>query len=234
MITTRFNPTTNGPIHLGHVYTLLVNEHFAHDNDGKFIVRFDDTSPVTQIIPRERMLRIMQSQIDDLNWLDVKIDEFQWQSELQSEARKRFLMKHKFMPEPEHELELALFTRMIGTGWLPFPYAPEETGERVIMDNMSGVTHIIRGEEFSTEFCLYWYFCIEKFKLPVPKFIFLPRLMGKFGDISKTNGGYTIADLRSKGYTPDQIKEMLAKACLMWYTNGWGFHNLKPNPRIDI
>jgi len=233
MITTRFNPTTNGPLHLGHIYTLLVNEYYAHDNGGKFIVRFDDTSPPTQAIPKDKMQRIMQSQLDDFEWLDIKIDSFEWQSELGAKARTQFLLKHKFMPEKDYELELALFTRMIGTGWLPFPYAPQETGERVIMDHMSGITHVIRGEEFATEFGLYWYFC-ELFDIPVPHFVFLPRLMSKFGDISKTNGGYTIAELRSKGYVPDQIKEMLAKACLMWYTNGWGFHNLKPNPRIDI
>jgi hypothetical protein len=137
------------------------------------------------------------------------------------------------MPEKDYELELPLFTRMIGTGWLPFPYAPQETGERVIMDHMSDVTHVIRGEEFSTEFGLYWYFC-ELFDVSVPKFVFLPRLMGKFGDISKTNGGYTIAELRGKGYTAQDLKDLIVNAVLNWTTYGWHLYNLKPNPRIDI
>ena len=46
---TRFNPSTNGGLHLGHIYALLVNERFAHDRDGMFYVRFDDTSQAIMI-----------------------------------------------------------------------------------------------------------------------------------------------------------------------------------------
>ena len=42
MNTTRFNPTPNGALHLGHVYNILFNEQFAHNNGGKFYVRFED------------------------------------------------------------------------------------------------------------------------------------------------------------------------------------------------
>ena len=32
MIVTRFNPSCNGPLHVGHIMTLLVNEQFAHQS----------------------------------------------------------------------------------------------------------------------------------------------------------------------------------------------------------
>jgi hypothetical protein len=40
--TTRFNPTLNGYLHLGHVMMCLVNRAEATEHGGKFLVRFDD------------------------------------------------------------------------------------------------------------------------------------------------------------------------------------------------
>jgi glutamyl/glutaminyl-tRNA synthetase len=98
---------------------------------------------------------------------------------------------------------------------------------------MSGITHVIRGEEFALEYSLYRCYC-DKFKLPAPKFIFLSRLEGRHGDISKTAGGYSIAELRGDGYTAQDIKDMLAKAGLSCPQNGWYLYNLKREPRIDL
>lgn len=231
MIVTRLNPTTNGPLHLGHLFTLMVNEHYAHDNGGKFIVRFDDTSGVTQLIPEEKRERIKKEQEEIINWLGVKVDTWQTQSVYTPEIRTKLFMKCKPIPD-DPDPELPLFIRM-GTTWLPYPYQAYQTAERVWLDNMIGATHIIRGEDFVTEYALYRYFC-DLFKLPAPHFVFLPRLMGKFNDISKTNGGYTIAEMRGKGYSADDLKELMASAVLNWPTYGWHLYNIKPNPRIDI
>jgi glutamyl/glutaminyl-tRNA synthetase len=98
---------------------------------------------------------------------------------------------------------------------------------------MLGVTHIIRGEEFLTEYSMYHYFC-DVFNYKHPELIFLPRLQGRCGDISKTNGGYTIAELRANGYTAQEVISLLEHACLNWYHNGWTLYNLKSNPKIDL
>ena len=58
--------------------------------------------------------------------------------------------------------------------------------------------------------------------------------MGKCGDISKTSGGYTVAELKANGWTPEDIFDLLEKACLNWYESGWGLHNLKPDPKVDL
>jgi glutamyl/glutaminyl-tRNA synthetase len=227
----RFNPTSNGPLHLGHVYTLLVNEHYAHDNGGKFIIRFDNTSAAVQALPENRRTKILEGQREIIEWLDVKVDEWQIQSEIVPDIHTKMLMKWQPIyddPEPE----LPFYVRM-GTGWLPYPYQAWQTAERVLMDSMIGATHIIRGEEFATEYSLYRYMC-EIFEVPAPHFIFLPRLCGKFGDISKTNGGYTIAEIRGKGYSAQDVKDLIADAVLNWPTYGWNLYNMKSNPRIDI
>lgn len=231
MITTRLNPSVNGPLHIGHIFSLLVNEHYAHDNGGKFIVRFDDTSVATQVIPEERRMKILGEQRKIIDWLDVEVDGWQIQSEVVPDIHTKMLMKWSPIMD-DINIELPYFVRM-GTTWLPYPYQAWQTAERVLLDNMIGITHVIRGEEFSTEYSLYRYMC-EVFEIPAPHFIFIPRLMSKFGDISKTNGGYTIAELKGKGYSAQELKDLIADAVLNWPTYGWHFHNMKPNPRIDL
>ena len=235
MVITRFNPTVSGNLHLGHVFTLLVNEEFAHSRGGKFYVRFDDDNIMLHPFSEDEMKRTINSQIEDMEWLNIKID-FHWifQSDLHHEVNKRLRnLRYAMMPETKQgEFKLPLFIRM-GTTYIPYPYVSHQTVERVIMDNMLGITHVIRGDDFATEFSLYCYFC-QRFNFPTPEFIFLPRLISVYGDISKTNGGYKISDFRENGYSPEQLKRMLAEACLIYPNNGWEIYNIKSNPKINL
>ena len=233
MITTRFNPSTNGGIHIGHVYALLVNEHLAHDNGGKFYIRFDNTSQGVHLDMKHPELapEIMKHQREDLEWLDIPVDGWQAQSDIQAEAWEMMMPRYAIIKDPHpHYLPVSI---RLGNSWEPYPYTPFQTAERVCMDRMLGITHVIRSEEFLTEYALYCYFC-DMFSYPRPEFIFLPRLQGKYGNISKTNGGYTISEMRGDGYTVSDIKRMLEWACLIWPNNGWNIYNLRSNPRIDL
>jgi len=237
MNTTRWNPTTNGAIHLGHIYCLLVNERFAHESGGKFYIRFDDTDQAVTIEMEhpERTVEIEKRQREDVEWLGIPVDGWQTQSDILDDVHKemkKYINKYTMFPDPYPHI-MPISIRM-GTTWIPYPYTPFQTAERVIMDHMLGITHVIRGEDFLTEYSLYRYFC-DVFERPHPKFICLPRLTDKYGrDVSKTNGGYTITEFRNNGYTSGYIKRMLELACLNWPNNGWGLHNLKQNPRLEI
>lgn len=238
MFNTRFNPTTSGPLHIGHIFTLLVNETFAHESGGKFYVRFDDTSQAINIEMEhpERVEAIIRGQKKDIEWLGVPVDDWQEQHNSVGFARKTIMSKlplNMFEQLRDPYPHVMPYSVRMGSSWIPYPYAPYQTAERVVMDYELGITHVIRGEDFLTEYSLYRYFC-DLFDYEPPKFIFLPRLCGRCGDISKTNGGYTIKELKGNGYTPDDIKNLLKKACLNWAENGWTIHNLKPNPRVDL
>ena len=229
MTVTRFNPNLNGPIHLGHLYTAKVNETYAHDRDGKFVVRFDDTNPDAHLLPRSRLDAIKAGQRDDLEWLGIVVDMWQTQSDILPSIRNQFDWLPLEREDPPSQLPT--FTRMLGTSWIPMYYTPRQTFDRVVMDYMIGITDIIRGEEFSVELSLYHHYC-QQLNIPKPNFIFLPRLQSVHGDISKTVGGYTISEFRGKGYSPEEVMDLLGKASLYWPPNGWALHNLRPDPRI--
>jgi len=232
---TRFNPTSNGTLHLGHIFTLIFNEQFAHQSGGKFYVRFDDTSQAIELEMEkpERVEAIIKNHRNDIEWLGIKVDGWQKQNDLIEEVHGIMRKCKTFVwindPYPH---DMPIFIKM-GNIWEAYPYCPLSIAERVIMDNMLGITHVIRGDEFLAEYSLYRYYC-DVFELPAPKFIYLPRLEGKSGSISKTNGGYTLAELRANGYNAEYIIHLLKTSCLLWYNNGWTLYNLKANPRVNL
>lgn len=65
----RIPPSPTGNLHLGNAYTFLFNYLFAKKNDGKLILRFEDTD-------RERNKpEFEQNILDGLTWLGIKWDE---------------------------------------------------------------------------------------------------------------------------------------------------------------
>jgi glutamyl/glutaminyl-tRNA synthetase len=194
----------------------------------------EDADYLVRLQPKEKTYAFMESQQRDIDWLGLEYDDWVFQSDLLEETKK-FLSLHKeivIYEEDELYFKMPLVIRM-GTDWLAIPYVPQQTAERVYMDYKIGTTHVIRGDDFVTELSLYSYFC-QQFGFPIPDFVFLPRLAGMRGDISKTHGGYKIEDFRNEGWSPEKLKFEIAKACLLYPKNGFELYNIKSNPRINL
>ena len=72
---TRFAPSPSGLLHVGNVRTALLNYLVSKKNNGKFILRIDDTD-------KERSKDNFIDEInEDLNWLGLNSDEYYKQSE---------------------------------------------------------------------------------------------------------------------------------------------------------
>jgi glutamyl/glutaminyl-tRNA synthetase len=224
--TTRFCPTANGGLHVGHAYSAIFNYMYAREHGGRFVLRIDDRSPTTRVLDENTRKKIIESQLDDIKWLGIKPDDTYLESDW---VAKHFKEPWKYVEEdPRHMLPH--YVRMAGTGWLAIPWIPGQTYIRAKMDYVDGVTHVIRGEEWATEYSLYVHFCNQE-GFPAPNFMYLPRLVGKDGkDISKTAGGNKIIELRRAGWTRAMFIEKMERSVLLWPPSGWETWNLKPNP----
>jgi len=66
MIRTRFAPSPNGPLHLGHAFSAVVAHDRAHRDGGEFLVRIEDIDGA-----RSRS-EVAQQALDDLAWLGLE------------------------------------------------------------------------------------------------------------------------------------------------------------------
>ncbi|MDR1334856.1 MAG: glutamate--tRNA ligase [Holosporaceae bacterium] len=74
LIRTRFAPSPTGCLHIGNARVAIINYLFAKKNNGRFLLRIDDTDS-------ERSTQESQDLIlEDLEWLSINWDEFMRQS----------------------------------------------------------------------------------------------------------------------------------------------------------
>ncbi len=76
-VRTRFAPNPDGPLHLGSAEPIIFCDEYAKMYDGKFILRFEDTSPDV----KSPILEVYDWVKEDLKWLGVEVHEFYMQSD---------------------------------------------------------------------------------------------------------------------------------------------------------
>jgi glutamyl-tRNA synthetase len=76
-VRTRFAPNPDGPLHLGSAEPIIFCDEYAKMYDGKFILRYEDTSPDVKA-PIPEMYDWIR---EDVEWLGVKVDELYYQSD---------------------------------------------------------------------------------------------------------------------------------------------------------
>ncbi len=73
----RFAPNPDGPLTLGNARPALLCDYFAKKYKGRFVLRFEDTSPSVKPPLPEAYGWVFE----DLDWLGVKVDEVYYQSD---------------------------------------------------------------------------------------------------------------------------------------------------------
>jgi len=233
---TRFNPTANGDLHLGHVYIMLFNEQAAHSTGGKFLVRFENNQIDTLHSMSYKTTNFYcDQQREAIEWLEIPVDGWSRQSDLDLDARE-FIAHHGwFIPEYKWPYSIPInpavgYYNLEQGEW--FPYAPHVTYFKVIYDEMAGVNVLIRGDDLRSEFSLYQHYR-TLLGLKEIEHYYLPRIYSDAGGIvSKFHGAQSILAYRDAGWTRDDIIEGLAQSALKDPADGWRLTNVKREPRL--
>lgn len=225
----RFAPSPTGHLHIGGVRTALFNFLYARLQNGRFLVRIEDTD-------RERSAPEYEKEIlDSLEWLGLTWDEpLKRQSERLEhyrEAAGQLLREGKAYEEkhegktavrfrmPEREIVLRdlvhgearfdarLFEDLIilkSDGYPTYHLAC------VVDDQDMQISHVIRGDDhFSNtprQLLLY-----EALGWKAPKFAHVPLILGHDGaPLSKRHGAVSLEPYRAQGYLPQAVLNYLA------------------------
>ncbi|MDQ3245088.1 MAG: glutamate--tRNA ligase, partial [bacterium] len=229
-IITRFAPSPTGFLHLGTYRTAIFAYLFAKKNNGKFILRIEDTD-------KERNKQEYEDAIlESLKWLNMPYDEFYRQSE-HVETHKKYLEKmimddNAYISKEEAKDGSGVikeivrfknpnidvtFTDMIkGTVTMH----TKDLGDFVLAKNLNeplfhlavvvddfeeGVTHVIRGEDHTSNTPRQ--ILIQRaIGAPTPIYAHLPLVLGPDKlKLSKRRGALAISEYKKMGYLPDAI-----------------------------
>ena len=226
--TTRFNPTLNGYLHLGHAVMCLVNRAEATAHGGKFLVRFDDTQRTWNwLITPEELALYRCEMVADLEWLGIQVDGYASQEDLMPEVDR--LIDEIGWPVKDQSFAAIYASEVIGVSYAPYPFAERLIAENVAMDWRQLVTWVICGHDLLTRDNLYRYF-VDKLELAQPRMTYIPRLEFAGDEVSKTKGNYKIRDYRMTGMQSLPLIDLLAEDCLIDPEGGWFVDNIKARP----
>src|SRR3989344_3612222 len=227
-IITRFAPSPTGLPHLGTAMYALLNYVYARQNNGKVIMRSEDTDPARSKPEFEKAI------IEDLAWLGIKADEFYRQSDRLEIYKKyikqlidsgnAYLSKEKSEEGIENEIvrfknpnKVITFTDMsrgeitVDTADLKdFVIARSMSSPLfhltvVVDDYEMGVTHVIRGEDGLAN-TPRQILIQEAIGAPRPVYAHFPFVLGANRQkIGKRNGAVGIREYREQGYLPEAV-----------------------------
>ncbi len=231
----RIAPSPTGAPHIGTAWQALFDFVFAKKNNGKFILRLEDTD-------RERYVPESVEQIyETLKWLGLSYDEGPdiggnygpyVQSErlgiyqkyattlLEKEAAYKDGGAIRFKTDKEG---VTFWNDLVGNKKIEFPNNTQEdfvilksdgyptyNFANVVDDHLMEITHVIRGNEFisSTPKHLMIY---QSFGWTPPQFAHLPVLVGADrAKLSKRHGAKSALDFKAEGFLKEAILNFLA------------------------
>ncbi|VAX37502.1 Glutamyl-tRNA synthetase @ Glutamyl-tRNA(Gln) synthetase [hydrothermal vent metagenome] len=219
----RFAPSPTGYLHIGGARTALFNWMYARSQNGKFVLRIEDTD-------QQRSSKEFEKEIlESMQWLGFDWDEIYYQSE-RFDTYKEYA--HKLLDEkkaykdgeaiilkmPQQQVkwydlirgEITFDTAVIKDQVLmKSDGSPAYSFCCVMDDALMEISHVIRGEDHISntpkQIIIY-----EALGFKVPKFAHLPLIMGEDGGrLSKRTGAVAVSDYHKAGFLPDALVNYL-------------------------
>jgi glutamyl/glutaminyl-tRNA synthetase len=240
---TRFCPTITAPeLHVGHLYTALVNEREAHRSGGRFSIRIDDTQLYWISMFGDQFEVIGNKYISQIEQF-MQIDGVSWQSKMPNPAsiigkHQKFLYDMIFsLARPERMVYDLSCEWITDRDLFPYPYAMNFTFEKVVWDFYEGINWMIRGEDLIIETSLYHFFT-DLFGFPWVLQSYLPRLksvkregLRNTAPVSKKRGNYRLGK-QIELFGRDGVIDLLKQSCLIDINGDFYIENIKWNPTI--
>lgn len=234
MTCVRFAPSPTGFLHIGGIRTALFNFLYARNQQGKFLLRIEDTD-------RERSQAVYEREIlDSLEWLGLRWDEeIVYQSsrlnryqevaenlmadglaydeikEGKRAVRFRVPKRPIFFQDMIHgrmQFDASLFDDLVilkSDGYPTYHFAC------VIDDHDMGITHVIRGDDHLSN-TPKQLLLLEALGWKPPKYAHVPLILGEDGSpLSKRHGAVSVKWYQEEGYLPEGVLNYLALL-------GWG------------
>lgn len=228
-IRVRFAPSPTGFLHIGGVRTALFNFLYARQQDGKFLLRIEDTDQQRSTPEFEKEI------LDSLRWLG-----FSWDEEIvhQSKRLDRYrevaneLLAKGLAYEQRDGDRIAITFKMPKTKVIftdlvhgDVTYDSNEFDDLVIMksdgfptfhlavivdDHDMGITHVMRGDDHLPNTPRH-ILVHQALGWKPPKYAHLPLIMGSDGaPLSKRHGAVAVSTYRNDGYLPEGLLNYLA------------------------
>ncbi|OGD85973.1 glutamate--tRNA ligase [Candidatus Curtissbacteria bacterium RBG_13_35_7] len=225
-VITRYAPSPTGIPHVGNIRTALFNYLFAKNQNGKFILRIEDTDQKRSTLSHIDKIK------DSLKLLGIK-----WEQDYQQSKRLDIyqmhlgiLKKKGLVYEDEGAWRFKINTHQdqnihwqdIVHGNVSFPVNIQEDFiiiksdgfptyhfASVVDDHLMQITHVLRGDEWisSTPKHLMLY---SAFSWQHPLFCHLPAILGADKKkLSKREGAKSVFDYIDSGYLPQALVNFL-------------------------
>ncbi len=224
MIRVRFAPSPTGYLHIGGARTALFNWMYARANQGKFILRIEDTDKVRS--KQEYLDEIL----DSMKWLGLEWDEFHKQSDrfdIYRQYAQKLLEEGKAYKDGEAVILKVLPEKQIKIYDLirdEIQVDAKEIKDQVLMksdgsptysfacvvdDALMEISCVIRGEDHISntpkQILIY-----EALGFKPPKFAHLPLILDdERARMSKRAGAVAVTDYRRQGYLSEAIVNYL-------------------------
>lgn len=223
-VVTRFAPSPTGLLHIGNYRTALFSYLYARHNNGKFILRIEDTD-------KERSKKEYEDNIiESLKWLGLDYDEFYRQSDNVGKHTVYLLeliknnkayydgdlirLRNPGKKVSFHDIirgEITFDTTELGD----FIIAKTNTHPLfhfavVVDDHMENVTHVIRGEDHISntprQILIY-----EALGWIAPEYAHLPLVLAEDkSKMSKRKGARALLEYRDLEYSPEAMLNAIA------------------------
>lgn len=221
MVRVRFAPSPTGYLHIGSARTALFNWLFARHNEGKFLLRIEDTD-----VARSKK-EYLDEILDSLRWLGLDRDEEPvYQSkrlDIYRTFAERLLNQEKAykaengaiifkMPQEQISIDDLVHGRIEFDSsilkdlvLIKADGTPTYNFACVIDDAQMEISHVIRGDDHisNTPKQLVVYKALE---LKHPEFAHIPLILGKDRSrMSKRHGAASIREYRQQGFLPQAL-----------------------------